>query len=252
MSARRQTKLPTNCRRLGSMEIEAAEAIANNHPSLGRSCNFPSKFFDLINYAEQKNQSHLISWTHDGTAFDIWDPHAFMIEIAAQFFPNQKSFRSLERQLSNWGFSRKPIEGSTYLNARQRRNLPTQIRISHPYFHRGEPGLLRSIQRVVGKQRRKVGVDDVQRNTEGGDGSAKLLRENHAARSSSRMSSAIPTTPQTQALWWTSISVSRSVHINTVDLESMADGFHSDIGDKNTAFQDYRSGMGHGERRLYH
>ena len=155
-SSRLQLVLPTNRRRLGPSEYLDAEDVARQHPNVGRNCNFPSKFYDLMEFASRNHQGHLISWTSDGTAFDVWNPDGLMDEIAAKIFPNQTTFRSLERQLSNWGFSREAIEETGQSSSRLKKGLPLQIRIAHPHFRRDMPNLLPAIQRLGGKATRKT------------------------------------------------------------------------------------------------
>ena len=112
--------------------------VANQQqlPNFGRSCNFPNKLYDLLEYATTHDSTcgNLIAWSSNGLSFDIWNPQDFMIELGNKFFPQQASFRALERQLNNWGFVRTKLARRAF-------------RFYHPLFQRDKPQLKRYIRR---------------------------------------------------------------------------------------------------------
>ncbi len=153
------------------------------HPTFGRSCNFPNKLFDLMEYATWKDANNLVTWSTDGLSFDIWDTDEFMHELGSKFFPQQASFRALERQLNNWGFvrqrqstlkwqSQSPSQSRSKLQLQVQLQVQSQlhssllsstsknikctsnckkrrrpIRFYHPLFQRDQPNLKRYIHR---------------------------------------------------------------------------------------------------------
>lgn len=119
-------------------DADQQQLLQHEHPNFGRSCNFPNKLYDLLEYATTHEDicGNLITWSRDGLSFDIWNSQNFMLTLGAKFFPQQASFRALERQLNNWGFIRTKL-------ARR------ALRFYHPLFQRDNPQLKRHIYRSI-------------------------------------------------------------------------------------------------------
>jgi HSF-type DNA-binding len=72
---------------------------------------FPAILQSLLDTAESRNVSHIISWFPHGRAFAIHDSQAFIETIMPQFF-RQTKLSSFQRQLNLYGFLRLVRPGS--------------------------------------------------------------------------------------------------------------------------------------------
>ena len=62
---------------------------------------FPQKLFKLLEEADLKGYSSIVSWLPDGKAFCVHKPKAFCEKIMKAYF-NQTKFNSFTRQVSSW------------------------------------------------------------------------------------------------------------------------------------------------------
>jgi len=105
---------------------------------------FPSKLHLILDDADTKGFSNVISWVHlpDRSGFKVHNKTLFNTEIMPQYFKSTK-YKSFQRQLDYWGFQRMgywPFEG-VYL---------------HTYFIHGKPEFCKLIQRAKPRRRNKA------------------------------------------------------------------------------------------------
>ena len=126
--------------RSSNITLDIATAT-NNH--------FPSRLHNMLDSAEEKGYSHIISWCTDsngtdsdsnGKAFKVHDP-ASMIPILQTTF-RQTKYKSFLRQLQSYGFERisRGDENGT---------------VSHPNFQRGKRELCLQMKRKVSRTESK-------------------------------------------------------------------------------------------------
>lgn len=66
---------------------------------------FPVKVYEMLENAEKKQFSHIVSWNEAGTGFMVHDKDHFTKEIVPHYF-NLTKYKSFQRQLSLYGFQR--------------------------------------------------------------------------------------------------------------------------------------------------
>jgi len=66
---------------------------------------FPVKVYEMLENAEAKQFSHIVSWNSAGTGFMVHDKDHFTKEIVPHYF-NLTKYKSFQRQLSLYGFQR--------------------------------------------------------------------------------------------------------------------------------------------------
>jgi len=66
---------------------------------------FPVKVYEMLENAEKKQFSHIVSWNETGTGFMVHDKDHFTKEIVPHYF-NLTKYKSFQRQLSLYGFQR--------------------------------------------------------------------------------------------------------------------------------------------------
>jgi hypothetical protein len=129
-----------------STTADSPESESKDH-QLGRSCNFPNKLYQLLEYSHNPNHDHqeIISWDSDGTSFAIRNVEEFMKSLSPKFFPNQSCFRSFERMLNLWGFARRRPA------APRSSKFPKSTRYcyKHPHFVREQPSWIKRIKREL-------------------------------------------------------------------------------------------------------
>jgi hypothetical protein len=101
----------------------------------GQAESFPAKLYRLMAEVERAGNTHIVSFTPNGRAFQIHDESAFMTEVAPAFF-SQTKFTSFRRQLSFYGFERLSVG-------------PDRGAFSHDSFLRGLPELLHGVRRQI-------------------------------------------------------------------------------------------------------
>ena len=94
--------------------------------------HFPTKLHELLEEAEAKGHSNIISWCPDGKSFKIHDPQG-MVSVIAEYF-RQTKYKSLLRQLQGYNFKR-VTSGQNKGN------------VSHPLFLRGRLELCTQMKR---------------------------------------------------------------------------------------------------------
>lgn len=91
---------------------------------------FPYKMYNILEGEEKCEDTDIITWTPDGSAFIISDTGRFEKEVIPLHFGNRILYRSFQRKLYRWGFQKLSI------------NTGKQLLYSNKYFKKGFPGLL--------------------------------------------------------------------------------------------------------------
>eukprot|EP01031_Cornospumella_fuschlensis_P029830 gene29830-36020_t len=97
--------------------------------SLHNLC-FTRKLFDIL--ADERNAA-IISWSHDGSTFEVTDPKLLERDVLPKYFRHGR-FQSLVRQLNFYSFKKVGKERSSWI-------------YTHPCFRRGRPELLLQLRR---------------------------------------------------------------------------------------------------------
>jgi hypothetical protein len=88
-----------------SMPAVKATDISNKH-GINSSFQFPWKLHDMLDYSDANGIQHIVSWQdEDGRSFKVHKPAKFVVAIMPQFF-KQTKYKSFQRQLNLYGFSR--------------------------------------------------------------------------------------------------------------------------------------------------
>jgi hypothetical protein len=74
----------------------SAPRLLNETTSTGIPA-FPWKLHDVLEDAELKNFTHIVSWTMGGRAFKVHNQKEFENKIMTQYF-NQTQYKSFQRQ----------------------------------------------------------------------------------------------------------------------------------------------------------
>ena len=85
--------------------IGRSRSRSNSSTGLARSDKFPSKLYEMLESVDSLGLSHTASWLPHGRSFQVKDPTQFMDLVVPKFFKATK-YRSFQRQLNLWGFSR--------------------------------------------------------------------------------------------------------------------------------------------------
>ena len=85
--------------------IGRSRSRSNSSTGLARSDKFPSKLYEMLESVDSLGLSHMVSWLPHGRSFHVKDPTQFMDLVVPKFFKATK-YRSFQRQLNLWGFSR--------------------------------------------------------------------------------------------------------------------------------------------------
>ena len=105
---------------------------------------FLYKLHILLNDVEETGNDHIVSWLEHGRSFKVYRPKSFIALIAPYYF-KQSKFKSFQRQLHLYEFTRTPYgpEAGSY---------------SHPLFVRGKPDLCLSLSpiKIKGKAGRQA------------------------------------------------------------------------------------------------
>uniref|UniRef100_A0A8D0CRX5 Heat shock transcription factor 1 n=1 Tax=Sander lucioperca TaxID=283035 RepID=A0A8D0CRX5_SANLU len=105
---------------------------------------FLTKLWTLV---EDPDTDPLICWSPSGTSFHVFDQGRFSKEVLPKFFKHN-NMASFIRQLNMYGF----------------RKVKDDTEFQHPFFIRGQEGLLENIKRKVPSVRQeeaKMSADDV-------------------------------------------------------------------------------------------
>ncbi|XP_007892511.1 heat shock factor protein 2 [Callorhinchus milii] len=109
---------------------------------------FLSKLWALL---EDSGTDQLVSWSRNGTCFQVSNEGRFAKEILPLYFKHS-NMPSFIRQLNMYGFHKVVL-----VDGRLPRDLDDVIEFQHPYFRQGEAPLLENIKRKVSVSR----TDDV-------------------------------------------------------------------------------------------
>ncbi|KAL9186511.1 hypothetical protein ACHAXT_005749 [Thalassiosira profunda] len=93
-----------------SLAPDAADPKAKGDAPGGAE-SFPVKLHRILEEADARGESHIISWQPHGRAFRIHDPRAFTDHVMARYFPKMRKITSLQRQFNLYGFERLTKEG---------------------------------------------------------------------------------------------------------------------------------------------
>eukprot|EP00984_Skeletonema_dohrnii_P020776 scaffold10210_cov127-Skeletonema_dohrnii-CCMP3373.AAC.1 len=127
----------------------SSTTLANNHHrvaerSEGYLDHFPSKLYEMLESVDSLDFSHIVSWLPHGRSFQVKDPTQFMDLVVPKFFKATK-YRSFQRQLNLWGFSRIFFSPTCSLRIVKGHDHACW---HHEYFIRGRPELLSKISRT--------------------------------------------------------------------------------------------------------
>eukprot|EP00984_Skeletonema_dohrnii_P006901 scaffold2462_cov120-Skeletonema_dohrnii-CCMP3373.AAC.6 len=114
--------------------IGRSRSRSNSSTGLARSDKFPSKLYEMLESVDSLGLSHMVSWLPHGRSFHVKDPAQFMDLVVPKFFKATK-YRSFQRQLNLWGFSR-IVKGQDHACWH------------HECFIRGRPELIAKISRT--------------------------------------------------------------------------------------------------------
>ena len=106
----------------------------DDNSSLPRESMFPWKLYEMLEHAEKGNFAHIVSWLPGTSCFKVHDNEAFVETVMPRFF-KQTKYKSFQRQLNLYGFSR---GGSG----------ATKGSYHHPSLVKGRKELLALINRV--------------------------------------------------------------------------------------------------------
>jgi len=101
----------------------------------GITTPFPMQLHDMLQHAEGRGYSDVVSWQPHGRAFHVHDPARFVGEVMPMFF-RQTRMSSFQRQLSLYGFLRLTRKGEDHGG------------YYHELFLRGMPHLCHRMQRT--------------------------------------------------------------------------------------------------------
>ena len=121
-----------------SMPAVNTNDISNRH-GINSSFQFPWKLHDMLDYSDANGIQHIVSWQDDGRSFKVHKPAKFVAAIMPQFF-KQTKYKSFQRQLNLYGFSR--------INEGPRKGSYT-----HKNFLKGDRSLCQLISRTCDDRR---------------------------------------------------------------------------------------------------
>ncbi|XP_072361662.1 heat shock factor protein 1-like isoform X3 [Scyliorhinus torazame] len=116
-----------------------------------QNCNVPAFLTKLWTLVEDPGTDDLISWSRNGTCFQVSNERRFAKEILPMYFKHN-NMASFVRQLNMYGFHK-----VVHIGVGLPRDLDDIIEFQHPRFRQGEPQLLDHIKRKVSVTR----VDDL-------------------------------------------------------------------------------------------
>jgi hypothetical protein len=97
--------------------------------------SFPCRLFGMLEDADEKGFRHIVSWNAEGNGFMVHDTAAFLKTTIPQYF-NQTKYKSFQRQLSLYGFTR--------IATGRRKGLSF-----HPNFVRGSKQLCKPMRPIT-------------------------------------------------------------------------------------------------------
>lgn len=124
---------------LSSLQDSNGVASSSNNKeisAIGLS-SFPFRLHDMLNDATKKGFEDVVCWRNDDRSFLIRDKDRFAMEVLPNYFQGQTHYKSFQRQLNIYGFTR--VVGGT------RRDMGTY---THRLLVRGEAKLCRYMIRT--------------------------------------------------------------------------------------------------------
>eukprot|EP00126_Sphaerothecum_destruens_P012629 Sdes_comp21640_c0_seq1m20227 len=144
-STLRTQPLPMNELSEAHEEDELHDEDENEETEFDKSgVHIPRFLSKLLRMIEDETSLHLISWSHDGTSFEIHDQPVFAKEVLPKYFKHS-NISSFVRQLNMYGFKKKLAVDHGSLQARRLGSL--QWEFVNPQFQRGRPDLLKCMKR---------------------------------------------------------------------------------------------------------
>eukprot|EP00533_Pseudo-nitzschia_delicatissima_P015168 CAMPEP_0197261970 /NCGR_PEP_ID=MMETSP1432-20130617/256_1 /TAXON_ID=44447 /ORGANISM="Pseudo-nitzschia delicatissima, Strain UNC1205" /LENGTH=460 /DNA_ID=CAMNT_0042726267 /DNA_START=48 /DNA_END=1430 /DNA_ORIENTATION=- len=122
---------------------------------------FPVKVYEMLENAEKKGFSNIVSWNENGTGFMVHDKDHFTKEIVPHYF-NLTKYKSFQRQLSLYGFQRVtvgPNKGLRY-HEKLRKGELALVRQMKPVGYKP-----RNLSRLLEQKRQKQQQQQVGRGT---------------------------------------------------------------------------------------
>ena len=106
---------------------------ANDSKTEKHSLPFPFALHNMLSVAEEQGKTSVVSWLPHGKAFRVNNKEVFVATMMTKYF-KQTKFKSFQRQLNLWGFTRvtEGADTGAYF---------------HTYFVRGEPALCKMMTR---------------------------------------------------------------------------------------------------------
>ncbi|XP_055499580.1 heat shock factor protein 1-like isoform X1 [Leucoraja erinacea] len=112
-----------------------------------QNCSVPAFLNKLWTLVEDPGTDDLISWSQNGTCFQVSNERNFAKEILPMYFKHN-NMASFVRQLNMYGFHK-----VVHIGVGLPRDLDDAIEFQHPHFRQGEPQLLDNIKRKVSVSR---------------------------------------------------------------------------------------------------
>ena len=109
---------------------------------------FPCKLYEMLEDADKLGFENIVSWNTEGDGFMVHDTASFMKTVVPQYF-NQTKYKSFQRQLSLYGFTR--------IANGKRKGLRF-----HEKFRRGSKGLCRQMKPIMAVVKPSKGKESVQ------------------------------------------------------------------------------------------
>ncbi|CAJ1950856.1 unnamed protein product [Cylindrotheca closterium] len=117
---------------------------------------FPMKLYSMLQEARQKQWEDVVSWAPDGLSFRVHDIDRFMTDVLPIYF-NQSKFKSFQRQLNFYNFTRIMNNGG----------LEGAYTYRHRYLIRGNKEMCTKIIRIVGQDKpRKKSSSNISSSTQ--------------------------------------------------------------------------------------
>ena len=88
-----------------NQDFADADSNAMELAKEGLRLSFPCKLYEMLEDADEKGFACIVSWNPEGNGFMVHDSSAFLREIIPLYF-NQTKYKSFQRQLSLYGFTR--------------------------------------------------------------------------------------------------------------------------------------------------
>ncbi|KAJ8983523.1 hypothetical protein NQ317_012014 [Molorchus minor] len=167
--------------------------------------NIPAFLGKLWKMVNDPSTDHLICWSPAGNSFVIQNQAHFWYELLPLYYKHN-NMSSFVRQLNMYGFHKmSTVENGTMDSDKD------EIQFYHPYFQKGQPGLLRMIKRKVTTS--KTTENNVQ-NILKQDDIVKVLTDVKQLKGrQSNLDSQLSAMKQENAVLWRELALLRQKHI---------------------------------------